>query len=135
MSFNLIDQMGGEDSLRAMLTDFYDRIFEDPIIGFLFAKSQKEALIESQFHYVTANLGDRSGTYEGPTIRRAHADLPILSGMFDRRHQILRETLADHGAPENVRRAWLALDASLREFVVNMGAQRRDDLLDGPDDH
>jgi len=129
VDFNLTDQVGGEDALRAMMQDFYDRIFDDPIIGFLFAGSDKAALVESQIAFVTAHLGDRSGTYEGPNIRRAHEDLPILTGQFDRRHKILEETLAHHDVPEDVQKAWLELDQSLRNLVVNLGAQKRDQIL------
>lgn len=128
--------MGGEEAMRAMMRDFYDRVFDDAIIGFLFAKSDKDALVASQIDFVTAHLGDRSGTYEGPNLRRSHESLPILTGMFDRRHQILKETLAAHDAPEHIAEAWLALDQSLRKFVVNLGAQKRDELLQedaGPD--
>lgn len=129
MTFNLADEMGGEEALRGMMRDFYDRVFDDAIIGFLFAKSDKEALVESQIDFVTAHLGDRSGAYEGPNIREAHRNLPILTGQFDRRHQILKETLIAHEAPEHVVEAWLALDQSLRNFVVNLGAQKRDEIL------
>ncbi len=110
------------------MRDFYDRIFDDVIIGFLFANSDKEALIDSQFHYVTSVLGDRSGEYGGPTIRAAHKELPILPGQFDRRHMLLKLVLLEYGVPDHVTQAWLELDTSLREFVVNMGATKRDEL-------
>lgn len=127
MSFNVIEKVG-EETLRTMLQDFYDRLFDDMIIGFLFEGSDKSALVDSQFDYVTAHLGDRSGTYDGPSIARAHKELPILTGMFDRRHEILRQTLEDHAFPQEIVEEWLTLDQSLRKFVVNLGAQRRDEL-------
>ena len=126
--WNLVEECGGEESLLAILRDFYDRIFDDVIIGFLFANSDKEALIKSQFNYVTSVLGDRSGEYAGPTIRDAHKDLPILGGQFDRRHMLLKVVLLEYGVPNHVMDAWLELERSLREFVVNMGAAKRDAL-------
>jgi truncated hemoglobin YjbI len=126
--WNLIEECGGEAALKTLLRDFYDRIFDDVIIGFLFANSDKEALIESQFDYVTSVLGDRSGSYDGPTIRAAHQNLPILGGQFDRRHMLLKVVLLEYGVPEHVMDAWLELDQSLRDFVVNMGAAKRDEL-------
>lgn len=110
--------------------DFYDRLFDDVLVGFLFQPHDKERLIRSQIAYVSAHLGDRSGTYEGPTIRHAHAHVPVLPGHFDRRHFLLEEVLREHDVPEHVRRAWLELDESLRRFVVHLGATRRDQLLD-----
>jgi hemoglobin len=124
--WNVIDELGGTAAARALMTDFYDRLFDDIIIGFLFARSDKPALVESQLKWVSSKLGDRSGDYDGPSIRKSHADLPITTGMFDRRHQILRETLRDHDVAEHVASAWLELDESLRDNVVRWGKDVRD---------
>jgi truncated hemoglobin YjbI len=121
MSWNLVEEVGGEDALRLLLRDFYDRLFADLLIGYFFAKSDKEQLIESQYHYLTAHLGDRSGTYEGPSIRRAHEDLGILPGHFDRRHKLLEEVLQAHDVPVHVAEAWLKFDTTLRDFVLREG--------------
>ena len=126
--WDVIDEVGDRETMEAMMRRFYDRLFDDVIIGFMFADSDKEALVQSQIDYVYANIGNRAGDYEGPSIRRAHADLPILSGHFDRRHTILGETLREFDVPEYVREAWLKLDRSMREMVLNQGAMRRDEL-------
>ena len=128
-SWNLVEEVGGEQAMEALMRDFYDRLFDDVIVGFLFQPHDKERLIASQIAYVTAHLGDRSGTYDGPTIRKAHEEVPVLPGQFDRRHFLLREVLFAHDVPEHVREAWLALDESLRRFVVHLGATKRDQLL------
>jgi len=128
MTWNLVEELGGEERFRAMMQDFYDRLFDDVLVGFLFQPHDKERLIESQMAYLSAHLGDRSGTYEGPTIREAHARLPILAGHFDRRHKVLADVLEEWEVPEHVREEWLELDLSLRKFVVSMGATRRDAL-------
>lgn len=119
----------GEERLRALLTDFYDRLYDDIIIGFFFTPHDKQALIEHQLDYVCAHVGAGEGKYEGRSMRRAHEHHPILSGHFDRRHQILREVLEDHDVPEHVSRAWLELDSSLRTFILNQGAMERDRRL------
>ncbi len=129
-NWNLVDEVGGPARMEALMRDFYDRLFDDVLVGFLFQPHDKEHLIRSQIAYVTAHLGDRSGRYDGPTIREAHNDVPVLPGHFDRRHYILREVLEEHGVPEHVRKAWLDLDQSLRKFVVNLGATRRDQMLE-----
>ena len=43
--WTLIDRVGGEAALRALLRDFYDRLYDDMIVGFLFQPHDKEALI------------------------------------------------------------------------------------------
>lgn len=130
-SWNLVEEVGGAERLEAMLRVFYDRLYDDVLVGFLFQPHDKEKLVRSQYDYVTAHLGDRSGTYCGPTIRKSHARVPVLPGHFDRRHKILADLLVEWDVPEHVQREWLALDRSLRKFVVNLGATARDQALTG----
>ena len=131
--WDIIEEVGGGAAMESLMREFYDRLFDDMIIGFLFDHSDKEALIASQIDYIHAHLGSRQGRYEGPSIREAHRDLPILVGQFDRRHQILGEVLQEFEVPERVRQAWLNLDQAMREMVINQGAQRRDEILSGGD--
>ena len=128
-SWILSEELGGADKLEAVIARLYDRLFTDMMIGFFFAGKDKAELIRSQITYVEAHLGARGMSYEGPSIRKAHAHLPILVGHFDRRHQILREVLEEFSVPEHVATAWLELDASLRDFVVGMGGKARDQIL------
>ncbi len=127
--WNLVDELGGPDAFDRMMTVFYDRLYDDVLIGFFFQPHDKRHLIESQMRYLSAHLGDRAGDYEGPKIRRAHQNLPILPGHFDRRHKILVDLLEEFAVPLHVRKAWLDLDLVLRDFVINLGATRRDTLL------
>ncbi|MFU8806179.1 MAG: group I truncated hemoglobin [Bradymonadaceae bacterium] len=128
-TWNLAEEIGGEARLIELMTRFYDRLFEDMMIGFFFVGKDKEHLIHSQIEYVSARLGDRGGEYTGPPIRKAHVKMPILVGHFDRRHQLLKEVLEEFGVPEHVRKAWLELDLSLRDLVVRGGAEARDEIL------
>lgn len=133
-TWNLPEAVGGEAALRALLTDFYDRLFEDILVGFFFAPHSKSDLIEHQYNYVCAHLGARGHhVYSGRNMRLAHQHLPILGAHFDRRHVILSQVLEAHDVPEHVRQAWLGLDASLRAFIVRTGGAARQKILAGDD--
>ena len=125
MSTSLFDEMGGEVALRRVLRTFYDRLFDDPMIGFLFDGKDKEQLIEHQLWFTARFLGGPS-RYEGRSLSDAHAALSFLKGHFDRRHQVLKEVLEEHGVPEAVRAEWLRVDQSLRAAVIKSGAEARD---------
>ena len=127
--WRLVDELGGPEALEALVRDLYDRLYDDLIVGFLFAPHDKARLIAHQIEYVRAHLGDREGHYTGRSMRRAHEHLPILPGQFDRRHQILREVLRDHQAPARVQQEWIALDLALRPFVLRMGSEARERML------
>ncbi len=125
-NWDVIEEVGGEACMEKLMREFYDRLFDDVFVGFFFRNSDKEHLIRSQIAYVHANLGSRRGTYEGPSIRKAHEDLPILAGHFDRRHTILTQVLDDFDVPEHVQKAWLSLDRAMRPMVLKQGKQARE---------
>lgn len=112
----LIDRIGREP-LRAVIDDFYRRIFDDVMIGFLFAGKDRARLAEKEYEFTARLLGD-DVTYTGRTIPEAHARSPILGGHFERRLQILRDTLRDHAVDAAVQQAWIDHTLSLRAQVT-----------------
>lgn len=125
-TWTLSEAVGGRERLHEMVDDFYRRLFDDPIIGFLFQGHDRQRLIDMQIEYLRARLGDEDVDYSGQPIRGAHEDLPITVGHFDRRHQILKDVLDEWDVPDHVREAWVELDASLRDLVVRTGKEARD---------
>mgnify|MGYP001592958013 CR=1 FL=1 len=89
---SLFDQIGA-DGLRRVIADFYDRLFADVMIGFLFAGKDKQRLIDREYEFTAHFLG-ADVAYTGRPLRQAHARSPILGGHFERRLQILRNTLS-----------------------------------------
>lgn len=127
-TYNL-DAAVGPERLEAIVRELYDLLFDDVLVGFLFAPHDKETLIASQQRWLRAHLGDRAGEWHGGSIRALHHHLPILPGHFDRRHFLLKGILERHEVPEHVREEWLSLDLALRPLVLNLGAAERDRIL------
>lgn len=123
----LIAQVGGPATVRAILDDLYARLFDDPMVGFLFAGHDRARIVEMQLAFTRRMLGD-DVSYDGRSIPDAHEALPILPGHFDRRHHLLREVLVAHRVPDEAREAWLMLDQGLRTAVLKVGRRRIDDL-------
>jgi hemoglobin len=113
----LFDQIGG-DKLRAVLADFYDRLFADVMIGFMFQGKPKQQLIDREWEFTAGFLGAPGVTYSGRPMRAAHAQHTIFGGHFERRLQVLRETLADHQVPEAVQQAWIDHTLALRSQIT-----------------
>lgn len=113
----LFEKLGGEAPLKALLRDFYDRVFSDLMIGFMFRKADKERLIEKEYE-LTARLLGAEVRYTGEPMAEVHARHRIMGGQFARRAQILKEVLADHNVPEEVREAWLSHQESLRHLIT-----------------
>jgi hemoglobin len=114
---SLFDELGGEAALRAIIDRFVDRVFEDTMIGFFFARADRARIKQKEYEHAAAHLG--SGVkYSGRPIGAVHAAHPIQGGHFMRRLQILRETLEELEAPETVRQHWIEHTLSLRAQVT-----------------
>jgi len=124
------EQIGGEAAVRAVLQTLYDRLFVDPIVGFLFEGKDKAHLVEQQLAFTCRFLGGPQ-RYTGMPLPEAHAKLPLLPGHFDRRRRLLVLALDEHGVPTEVRDAWLAIDESLRGSVLAAGSPARDRTREG----
>jgi hemoglobin len=110
------DQIG-EEKLRAVLQDFYDRVFVDVMIGFMFQGKDKARLVAKEYELVAALLG-ADVKYTGRPMRSAHAAHTIFGGHFERRMQLLRNVFADHDVPPDVSKAWLDHAESLRAQIT-----------------
>ena len=112
----LIDRIG-RDRLRAVVDDFYRRIFDDVMIGFLF-QGKDRARLAAREHEFTARLLGAALPYTGRSMPEAHARSPILGGHFERRLQILKDTLRDHAVDPEVQRVWIDHTLALRGQVT-----------------
>lgn len=127
------EEMGGEPAVLAVLDELYTLLFDDVMVGFLFAGHDRERIVREQAVFTRRFLGDDTAVYTGKSIPDAHAALPILPPHFDRRHLLLREVLERHGVPERVREHWLRVDLGLRDAVLKVGRARIEELRYKPD--
>lgn len=111
------DDIGAEPALRSIVDDFVDRCFDDVMIGFIFNRAGRDRVKRFEYQHAAEFLG-APVRYEGRAIDAAHARHRILGGHFDRRLQILRNTLDDHGVPAEIRDAWLEQQRALRAEVT-----------------
>lgn len=114
---SLFDQLGGEPNLRAIVNDFVDRCFDDVMIGFMFARAERDRIKRFEYEHAASHLGGPV-EYGGRPLDEAHRPHQIFGGQFDRRRRILIETLRDHGAPSEVIDAWVSHQDSLRPLIT-----------------
>jgi hemoglobin len=122
----MYERIGGEPALRALIDDFVNRAFDDIMIGFFFRGVDRRRIQELEFQHAAELLG-APVRYRGRPLAQAHAQHRILGGQFARRKELLRQTLADHGVPEDIAAAWLAHTESLRAHITgDAGGQCND---------
>lgn len=114
----LYQHLGSEKRLEEILQDFYQRMSQDILIGFFFDGKDIPEIARQQKQFLLRAMG-ATATYTGKAPAQAHTNLaPILSGHFDRRLQILEQTLKDHGlSPEDVT-TWITFENAFRDGIV-----------------
>ena len=122
---SLYDAIGGEPAVRAVLQSLYDKLFDDPIVGFLFQGRDKQHIVEQQLAFTCHFLGGPH-EYAGRPLPAVHAALPLLPGHFDRRHRLLAQVLEDQHVADEVKRAWLQIDEALRPSILAAGEDARE---------
>lgn len=114
----IFTKVGGEEGLRTILRDFYERMSKDILIGFFFDGKDLNAIADKQLEFLSRAMGGRM-TYTGKPPAQAHTELArILTGHFDRRLRILEETLRDHGLDAEDIRNWVEFEGAFRDAVV-----------------
>ncbi len=112
------EELGGEALVSAIIDDFVERIFADTMIGYLFARANKDRVKRFEYEHAAQFLGGPV-TYSGRPLREAHQKHPIMGGHFGRRRQILKTTLEKHGVPAHIVAAWLAHQDALKDDVTS----------------
>jgi hemoglobin len=121
----LFDRIGAT-LLRTVIEDFYARLFGDVMIGFLFEGKDRQRLIDKEYELTARFLGG-GVAYTGRPLAEAHARSPILGGHFERRLEILRQTLAAHAVDPDVVASWIDHTLALRSQITpDVGSECKD---------
>ena len=115
---SLYSQVGGETAVRAVVTEFYNRVLGDPALAPYFRHKQRKGLEESQVRFFTQALGGPT-IYQGPSMADAHRNLHITARNFDRVADHLNETLASLGVDSAHIDAIMNTVAPLKGDIVN----------------
>jgi hemoglobin len=78
---SLYDQLGGNDSITAVVADFYGRVLADDTLSPHFTGVDLDRLHRHQAKFIGYALGGPN-QYKGRTMRAAHAGLAITETQF-----------------------------------------------------
>jgi len=117
MQTTLYEELGGEARLHQIIDVFVDRVCDDTMIGFFFARVNRERLKQREFEFAAQHLG-ADIQYTGRPLDQAHAPHPIMGGQFMRRLQILKQTLLEQQVPERVQKHWIDHTLGLRPLIT-----------------
>ncbi|SMF54965.1 truncated hemoglobin [Pseudobacteriovorax antillogorgiicola] len=113
---SLYDRLGG-DFLAAIITEFYDRAFKDPLIAHLFWGFDQKHLTEMQIQFASSMLGG-PGPYRGKSLGQAHRQLKINQAHFGRRQVLMAEVLDEFQVDPDIKKQWLEREDRLKPLIV-----------------
>lgn len=95
----LYERIGGRPGIERLITSFYRRVLSDPLLSPFFHDTAIEKLRSMQVAFFTIALGGPEPE-EMPSLNRAHRGRGIESKHLTRFTELLVETLAEEGIPE-----------------------------------
>lgn len=108
----------GPKLIEDIITEFYDRAFQDPIIGHLFWNFDQDHLTKMQISFAKSMLGG-SEKYEGQPLESAHKNLNLNQAHFGRRQVLMKDVLDEYKVDNDIRIQWLVREEKLRPLIVN----------------
>jgi hemoglobin-like flavoprotein len=114
---NLLDEIGGEETVYRVHERFYEVMFNHPWLGQFFFGKSEEVLITKQTQFMVAAFNGPNN-YTGDTPAFVHMHMYITDEMADLRERILRQAILDEGLSESIADRWLKVDQSFRPAIV-----------------
>jgi hemoglobin len=121
-SETLYDRLGGQEGIRAVVDEFYDRLLADDDLGPLFEGADMETLRRTQTDFLCEKAGGPE-TYDAAPVREAHLHVPFTPDRIERAIELLYASLEAFDVPDD--------DA---DAVVQAIASYEADLLASADD-
>jgi hemoglobin len=90
----IYERHGGCATVRKVVSEFYDRVLDDPLLARHFESVDMHVLVDHQTRFVSFLLGGPA-SFSDDHIERVHQHLGITLPEFDRMTTVLRETLED----------------------------------------
>jgi ferredoxin-NADP reductase/ferredoxin/truncated hemoglobin YjbI len=114
--------------MGAILTDFYTRVFEDPILSPYFMGVTRQRLIEKVYSFMR-QIFTGEKRYFGDRPRNTHHWMVIPDDVFDYRQALMETCMRKEGLAEHLIERWSAIEESFRGDIVKLKAYGR--LVDG----
>lgn len=115
----LYQALGEKSGIDAFVSDFVDRMFQDPRIKSFFKDTKASALKESLAEQFCALSGGPC-VYQGADMRDVHADLEIHKGDFNALVEDLQRAMDAHGVAFSQQNRLLALLAPMHRDIITV---------------
>ena len=110
-------QLGGDNVVRAVLTTFYQSVYQDPQLLPFFERVTMDRIIGKQFAFLKENiLGEQ--VFLGEQPRNTHNWMVINDALFDHRQHLMLQAMRQHQLSESLIERWSAYEEQFRRDIV-----------------
>jgi truncated hemoglobin YjbI len=109
------------ETLHKILTEFYTRVYADPILAPFFQRITRQRAIEKQFNFLY-QVFTGEDVYFGERPRNAHHWMVISDEQFDYRERLMAQVLREYGLAEHLIGRWMEMEESYRAVIVKQRA-------------
>jgi hemoglobin len=94
MTGTIFERYGGFASIRRVVSAFYERVLDSPVISHHFEKVDMARLLDHQVRFISSVTGGPA-SYTDEQLHRSHARLGITGPEFREMVSLMVETLED----------------------------------------
>ncbi|KAA9399392.1 group 1 truncated hemoglobin [Haloarcula sp. CBA1130] len=116
-SQSIFERIGGRDAVEAVVSDFYDRVLDDPVLQPYFEDTDMQELYSHQTQFISAVAGGPVD-YDGGDMETAHEGLGITEDAFAKVATHLEAALRANGVPDDDVEAILTEVAAMEDDIV-----------------
>jgi ferredoxin/truncated hemoglobin YjbI len=95
----LWEQLGGDEKMRAILTNFYTKVYADAQLAPFFERVTIDRIIGKQFAFLKQNIVGEQ-VFLGEQPRNSHHWMVISDTLFQHRMDLMRQALLEHDVSE-----------------------------------
>ena len=94
MAKTLFEKYGGFAKVSRIVSAFYDKVLDSPVLSPYFEGVDMRRLIDHQTKFIAQAMGGPA-SYSNQELERVHSSLDVTDTAFEEMHALLRETLED----------------------------------------
>ena len=113
----LFERLGGRPTLDRVHKIFYEKLYAHSWIGKYFEGINRELITNQQSDFMGMLFGGPK-IFSGRMPIDAHMHMMITAELFEVRHGLLRESLAESKINEPEFSEWLAVDAAFKRILI-----------------
>lgn len=113
----LYDRLGGKLTYEKVHKIFYDKAYAHPWLSQYFTDKPQDVLENQQTDFMVQIMGGPKA-YGGKSPKFAHQHMLISEELFELRAQLLSDSIREAGIADNLRKEWLAVDATFKRALV-----------------